>query len=123
MRTVQLMKKMSDASKNVFRVYHIRIIAPKKKGSHLEYNGTFTKLFILFMHVSSRNMFPTIKNLQIRVHVYRPCHCCGDCITADNYDSDNRNAKDIHVNLDLKSFGVNKDHTQCSVDEKNVRCK
>ena len=35
MRTVQLMKKMSDASKNIFRVYHIRIIAPQKKnGSH-----------------------------------------------------------------------------------------
>ena len=34
MRTVQLMKKMLDASKNVFRVYHIRIIAPKKNGSH-----------------------------------------------------------------------------------------
>ena len=31
MRTVQLMKKMSDASKNIFRVYHIRIIVPKKK--------------------------------------------------------------------------------------------
>jgi hypothetical protein len=31
MRTVQLMKKMSDASKNIFRVYHLRIIAPKKK--------------------------------------------------------------------------------------------
>jgi hypothetical protein len=30
MHTVQLMKKMSDASKNVFRVYHIRIIAPIK---------------------------------------------------------------------------------------------
>ena len=30
MRTVQLMKKMSDASKNIFRVYHIRIIAQKK---------------------------------------------------------------------------------------------
>ena len=27
---VQL-KKMLDASKNIFRVYHIRIIAPKKK--------------------------------------------------------------------------------------------
>jgi hypothetical protein len=35
MRTVQLMKKMSDASTNIFRVYHIRIITPKKKnGSH-----------------------------------------------------------------------------------------
>jgi hypothetical protein len=31
MHTVQLMKKMLDASKNIFRVYHIIIIAPKKK--------------------------------------------------------------------------------------------
>jgi hypothetical protein len=31
MRTVQLMKKMSDASKNIFRVYHVRIIAHTKK--------------------------------------------------------------------------------------------
>jgi hypothetical protein len=31
MRTVQLMKKMSDASKNIFSVYHIRIIAHTKK--------------------------------------------------------------------------------------------
>jgi len=30
------------------------------------------------MHVSSRNMFPTTRNLQIRVHVFRPRHCCGD---------------------------------------------
>ena len=45
---------------------------------NLEYGGTFTKLF---MHVSSRNMFPTIRNLQIRVHVYRPRHCCGDWLT------------------------------------------
>jgi hypothetical protein len=35
----------------------------------------FTKLF---MHVSSRNMFPTTRNLQIRVHVYRPRHYSGD---------------------------------------------
>jgi hypothetical protein len=34
MRTVQLMKKMSDASKNIFRVYHIRIIEQNKNGSH-----------------------------------------------------------------------------------------
>ena len=33
MRTVQLMKKMSDVSKNIFRVYHIRIIAKQKIGS------------------------------------------------------------------------------------------
>jgi hypothetical protein len=49
--------------KNIFRVYHIRIIA-KKIGK-------------LIMHVSSRNMFPT-RNLQIGVHVYRPRYCCGD---------------------------------------------
>ena len=34
MRTVQLMKRMLIASKNIFCVYHIRIIAPKKNGSH-----------------------------------------------------------------------------------------
>jgi hypothetical protein len=92
MRTVQLMKKMSDASKNIFRVYHIRIIAPKKmvhatwnRQIPLEYGGTFTKLF---MHVSSRNMFPTIRNLQIRVHVYHPRHCCGDMINFRLFCSD-----------------------------------
>jgi hypothetical protein len=47
---------------------------------NLEYGGTFTKLF---MHVSSRNMFPTIRNLQICVHVYRPHHYCGDWLTFD----------------------------------------
>ena len=31
MHTVQLMKTMSDARKNIFRVYNIRIIAPKQK--------------------------------------------------------------------------------------------
>jgi hypothetical protein len=45
---------------------------------NLEYDGIFTKLFI---HVSSRNMFPTIRNLQIRVHAYLPRHCCGDWLT------------------------------------------
>jgi hypothetical protein len=40
-----------------------------------EHGGTFTKLF---MHVSSRNMFPTTRNMQIRVHVFRPRHYCGD---------------------------------------------
>jgi hypothetical protein len=33
------------------------------------------------MHVSIRNMFPTTRNLQIRVHVYRSRHCCGDWLT------------------------------------------
>jgi hypothetical protein len=45
---------------------------------HLKYGATFTKLF---MHVSSRNMFPTTRNLQIRVHVFRPRHYCGDLLT------------------------------------------
>jgi hypothetical protein len=26
----------------------------------------------------NKNMFPTTRNLQIRVHVFRPHHCCGD---------------------------------------------
>jgi hypothetical protein len=45
---------------------------------NLENGGIFTKLF---MHVSSRNMFPTTRNLQIHMHVYRPRHCCGDWLT------------------------------------------
>jgi hypothetical protein len=49
MRTVQLMKKMSDASKNIFRVYHIRIIAPKKK------NGSHDQKHILLRHQSYRS--------------------------------------------------------------------
>jgi hypothetical protein len=44
----------------------------------MEYGGTFTKLF---MHVSSRNMFTTTRNLQIHVHVYRTRHYCGDWLT------------------------------------------
>ena len=43
-----------------------------------EYGGTFTKLF---MHVSSRNMFPTTRNLQIRVHVYFLRPYFGDWLT------------------------------------------
>ena len=52
---------------------------------NLEYGGTLTKLF---MHVPSWNMFPTIKNLQIRLHVYRPRHCCGDLINFQLFSSD-----------------------------------
>jgi hypothetical protein len=59
--------------KVILHQFWVKKIFPWK--FNLEYSGTFTKLF---MHVSSRNMFPTIRNLQIRVHVYRPCHCCGD---------------------------------------------
>jgi hypothetical protein len=50
--------------------------------SNLEYGDTFTKLF---MHVSSRNMFPTIRNLQIRVHVYRPRQCCRDWLSTHTF--------------------------------------
>ena len=45
---------------------------------NMEYGGTFSKLF---MHVSSRNVFPTTRNLQIRVHVCCSRHCCGDWLT------------------------------------------
>jgi hypothetical protein len=38
----------------------------KTPDGKLEYGGTFTKIF---MNVSSQHMFPTTRNLQIRVHV------------------------------------------------------
>jgi hypothetical protein len=62
--------------KVILHEFWVKKIFPWK--FNLEYGGTFTKLF---MHVSSRNMFPTTRNLQIRVHVYRPRHCCGDWLT------------------------------------------
>ena len=46
MCTVKLMKKMSDASKNIFGVYHIRIIAPKKNGSH-DMKQTYSSIIIV----------------------------------------------------------------------------
>jgi hypothetical protein len=55
----------------ILHQFWVKKIFPRK--FNLEYGGTFTKLF---MHVSSRNMFPTTRNLQIRVHVYHPRHCC-----------------------------------------------
>jgi hypothetical protein len=45
----------------LFNQFWVKKISPWK--FNLEYGGTFTKLF---MHVSSRNMFPTTRNLQIR---------------------------------------------------------
>ena len=45
-RTVQLMKNMSDASKNIFRVYHIRIIAHTKIGS-LDMKQTDSSIIIV----------------------------------------------------------------------------
>jgi hypothetical protein len=62
--------------KVVLHQFWVKNIFPWK--FNLEYGGTFTKLF---MHVSSQNMFLTTRNLQIRVHVYRPRHCGGDWLT------------------------------------------
>jgi hypothetical protein len=62
--------------KVILHQFWVKKIFPWK--FNLEYGSTFTKLF---MHVSSRNMFPTTRNLQIHVHVYRPRHCCGDWLT------------------------------------------
>ena len=74
--------QMSKMSHRIFWIkvtlhqFWMKNIFPGK--FNLEYGGTFTKLF---MQVSSRNMFPTTRNLQIRVHVYRPRYCCGDWLT------------------------------------------
>jgi hypothetical protein len=57
---------LNSASMIVYLFFWVKKIFPWK--FNLEYGGTFTKLF---MHVSSRNVFPTTRNLQIRVHVYR----------------------------------------------------
>jgi hypothetical protein len=82
--------------KNIFRLYHIRIIA-KKSGSH-DMKQTDSSIIIvrnvcmltsvsmivylfftrLWSACFKSNMFPTTRNLQIRVHVYRPRHYCGD---------------------------------------------
>jgi hypothetical protein len=59
--------------KVILHQFWVKKIFPWK--FNLEYGGTFTQPF---MHVSSRNMFPTTRNLQKRVHVYRPRHCYGD---------------------------------------------
>jgi hypothetical protein len=63
-------------AKVILHQFCVKKIFPWK--FNLEYSGTFTKQF---MHVSSQNMFPTTRNLQIRVHVYHPRHCCGDWLT------------------------------------------
>ena len=65
--------------KVILHQFWVKKISPWK--FNLEYGGTFTKLF---MHVSSRNMFPTTRNLQIRFRVYRPrlnfrLFCSDDC--------------------------------------------
>jgi len=67
---------LKSGFKVILHQFWVKKIFPWK--FNLEYGGTFTKLL---MHVSSRNMFPTTRNLQIRVHVYNPRHCCGDWLT------------------------------------------
>jgi len=79
---IRLLEEKAKARKNwihffkvILHQFWVKKIFPWK--FNLEYGSIFTKLFI---HVSSRNMFPT-RNLQIRVHLYRPRHCCGDWLT------------------------------------------
>jgi hypothetical protein len=71
-----LTAKLSWSFKAILHQFWVKKSFPWK--FNLEYGDTFSKLF---MHVSSRIMFPTTRNLQIRVHVYRPRHYCGDCLT------------------------------------------
>ena len=66
----------NQAVKVILHQFWVKKISPWQ--FNMEYAGTFTKLF---MHVSSRNMFPRTRNLQIRLHVYRPRHYCGDWLT------------------------------------------
>jgi hypothetical protein len=65
------------------------------------------------VEITSRNMFPTTRNLQIHMHVYRPRHCCGDWLTFGCFD-----ANDMRVTQNLNSFGEIIAHAHCSVDEK-----
>ena len=62
--------------KVILHQFWVKKIFPWK--FNMEYGSTFTKLF---MHVSSRNMFPTTRNLQIRVYAYCSRHYCGDWLT------------------------------------------
>jgi hypothetical protein len=73
-RCVRLVQAIQNCSIKylILHQFWVKTISPWK--INLEYGGIFTKLF---MHVTSRNMFPTT----IRVHVYRPRHCCGDWLT------------------------------------------
>ena len=77
---------------------------------NLENGGIFTKLF---MHVSSRNMFPTTRNLQIHVHVYGPRHCCGDWINFRLFCSDDCRSWSREEKSHLNNHGcfVNTPHT------------
>jgi hypothetical protein len=68
-KKVLVFMKYNALLKVILHQFWVKKIFPWK--FNLEYDGTFTKLF---MHVSSWNMFPTTRNLQIHVHVYRPRH-------------------------------------------------
>jgi hypothetical protein len=59
------------------------------------------------MHVSSRNMFPTTRNLQIRVHVHRPRHCCGDWLTFGCFAPKIADHDKIRSKADFKSKSQN----------------
>jgi hypothetical protein len=78
-RTDEMCSKYVRGFKVILHQFWVKKIFPWK--FNLEYSGTFTKLF---MHISSRNMFPTTRNLQIRVHVYRSRHYshCQECVHA-----------------------------------------
>ena len=81
--------------KVILHQFWVKKIFPWK--FNLEYGDTFTKLF---MHVLSQNMFPTARNLQIHVHVYRPLHYCGDWLTIGCFV-----LMIADHNLVMKSFG------------------
>jgi hypothetical protein len=67
MRTVQLMKKMLDTSKNIFWVYHIRIIAPKKYMVHTIWKQTDSSIIIV-RNVCVLTSASMIVYLSSRVH-------------------------------------------------------
>ena len=94
--------------KVILHQFWVKKIFPWK--FNLENGGIFTKLF---MHVSSRNMFPTTRNLQIHVHVYGPRHCCGDWINFRLFCSDDCRSWSREEKSHLNNHGcfVNTPHT------------
>jgi hypothetical protein len=67
---VQLMNKMLDATKNIFRVYHIRIIALKKNGSH---NMKQTDSSIIIVRNVCVLTSASMERVQILVHAHIIC--------------------------------------------------
>jgi hypothetical protein len=64
----------------------------------------------LVEHVSSRTISPASRNMQIRVHVYRPRHCCGDWLTFGCF-------------APMIASGDVIAYAHCSVDVQNIGCK